>query len=410
MPSVPVPAWLSMMTASVTGWIVLVNVAVWLAMVIASFGGGILTRFPAGTTWAFGSLVPDLLAFEPWRLVTCLFVHGDLMHLAMNMAILWYVGRRLEFAYGPARFAALYLGAGLVGSVASGMWHVVAGGTSVGASGAVLGVIGGIAAFFWKARGRRADETRQWLGFSAMAVGIGVVLSIFGVPVDNAAHIGGMLGGAGISWVFAGRRPWVAGVARGVLAGAAVVVGVSFLGSLALGDRLPEPATMPRRVSIAEAEAALTGGDPNEAESRLARAVADAPDEPILRFLHAKVLLKLDRTEEARGQLHAAEALLATMARAEPANAAVHVTHAQVLRLLGRSSDAGAALDRALEGGGDGETLARLARELEALGRLDEAVAAAYRARQSDGQYAALHQELRAKRDGRPAPAASPAP
>lgn len=400
-PSIRLPAWLTQMTASVTGWIVLANATVWLTMVIASLGSGILTRFPASTTWAFGALVPDQLASEPWRLVTCTFVHGDLMHMAMNMAILWFVGRRLEYAYGAARFGALYLGAGLAGSVASAGWHVMTSGTSVGASGAVLGVIGGIAAFYWKARGRRSDETRQWLGFCAMSVGIGVVLSMFGVPVDNAAHVGGMLGGAGLSWAFAGRRPWVAGAARGVLGGIAVLVGGSFALALVLGNRLPAAETDARRVTtLAEAEEALLAGDPAEAEARLARAVADTPDDPFLRLFHAKSLRTLGREEDARAELHAADALLAAMARAEPANAAIHVTQAEVLSALGRKEDAGAALDRALKGSGDAETLARLARQLDAAGRIDEAVAAAYRARQLDGRYVELHQGLREKRDG----------
>lgn len=405
------PAWLARLTASVTGWIVLVNAVVWLAMVVSSFGSGILTRFPSSTTWAFGSLVPSLLPTEPWRLVTCLFVHADLMHMAMNMAILWFVGRRLEYAYGPARFAALYLGAGLIGSAASAVWHVVTDGTSVGASGAVLGVIGGITAFFWKARGRRADETKQWLGFSAMSVGIGFVLSLFGVPVDNAAHAGGLLGGAGISWVFAGRRPWEAAAKRGVLASIGIAVAASFALELIAGDRLPESAGEEgRMLTRAEVEATLMSGDPVEAERLLAQAVSKSPDEPFLRLLHATVLRKLGREEDARGELHAAEALLASLARAQPGNAAVHVSHAEALSALGRKDEAGAALDRALKANGDGQTLARLARELDAAGRIDEAVAAAYRARQADDRYAELHESLRAKRDGTSStPVASPA-
>jgi membrane associated rhomboid family serine protease len=88
-------------------------------------------------------------AGEWWRLLTSSFVHGNLLHLAMNMFALWQAGQLVERIFGSARFAGLYLLAGIGGSLGSLGWgllsqHPV---NSVGASGAIFGIIGGLLAF-----------------------------------------------------------------------------------------------------------------------------------------------------------------------------------------------------------------------------------------------------------------------
>jgi rhomboid protease GluP len=129
-----------------------------------------------------------------WRLVTSMFIHGSLLHIAFNMFALWQVGRLVERMFGSARFFALYMIAGVCGSVASVLWnpHV----NSVGASGAIFGIIGGLLAFI-----RRPDsgvpptivkDLRGSLGgFLLFNIAAGMIYP----HTDNAAHIGGLVGG-----------------------------------------------------------------------------------------------------------------------------------------------------------------------------------------------------------------------
>jgi rhomboid protease GluP len=137
---------------------------------------------------------PLTLRGQWWRLVTSMFLHGGLLHIAFNMFALWQVGRLVERMFGSARFIGLYMIAGVCGSLASVLWnpHV----NSVGASGAIFGIIGGLLAFI-----RRPDsgvpativkDLRGSLGgFLLFNIAAGLVYP----HTDNAAHIGGLVGG-----------------------------------------------------------------------------------------------------------------------------------------------------------------------------------------------------------------------
>jgi rhomboid protease GluP len=129
-----------------------------------------------------------------WRLVSSMFLHGGLLHIAFNMFALWQVGRLVERMFGSARFVALYMAAGVCGSLASVLWnpHV----NSVGASGAIFGIIGGLLAFIGRSdSGVPAtivkDLRGSLTGFLLFNIGAGFVYP----HTDNAAHLGGLLGG-----------------------------------------------------------------------------------------------------------------------------------------------------------------------------------------------------------------------
>src|SRR5574341_492177 len=155
-PRFRMPAFLPPLWKTATGWLMVANTAVWLVMVVLSLGGGIVTSFPGATLDRFGANVPALVPDEPWRLVASVFLHGNLMHILFNMGALWFWGPRLEAAFGRARFAVLYLGAGIAGSLLSFGWHLLIGGAGVGASGAIMGVLGALFALSWKAAGWNA--------------------------------------------------------------------------------------------------------------------------------------------------------------------------------------------------------------------------------------------------------------
>ena len=130
---------------------------------------------------------------EYWRLWTVTLLHGGLLHLAFNMYALWMVGPLVERWYGPVGFAAFYLACAATGSVGSFAF----GGNvpSVGASGAVFGLFGVLAAasYLHKPVDRYARAIAGQIG---MVILFNLVFGFAsGGQIDNAAHIGGLLGG-----------------------------------------------------------------------------------------------------------------------------------------------------------------------------------------------------------------------
>jgi rhomboid protease GluP len=132
-------------------------------------------------------------------LVTSCFLHASILHLLLNMLVLWQVGPLLERAIGSARFFPLFLGAGIVGSASSAIWGRFFGQTvSVGASGALCGLIAAATVVGVRTEGWRGELTigmGRWLGLIVL---IGLIRALFPKisQIDNAAHIGGAIGGA----------------------------------------------------------------------------------------------------------------------------------------------------------------------------------------------------------------------
>lgn len=169
------------------------------------------------------------LGGEPWRLVSSMFLHFGLLHLALNMACLWQ-GRIVELLLGRGAFAAVYLLAGLAGGVAT----LAFGGRAVsaGASGAVFGVFGAFAGFLVVRR--RSIPEDAW---RATARGIGTFLVInlaFGLSVPGismSAHVGGLIAGFVIAAALLARRtgpPSLGRTALVTLAATAVIAAAFF--------------------------------------------------------------------------------------------------------------------------------------------------------------------------------------
>ena len=138
-------------------------------------------------------------------LVTSCFLHGSILHLGFNLLVLWQVGPFLERAVGRARFLPLYLGAGVVGSVFSAIAGRLFGASlSIGASGAICGLIGAILVLGARTQGWRGPLARQMGGWLAFLFVLGLAKNLQGgmVQVDNAAHVGGALGGVIIAAIW----------------------------------------------------------------------------------------------------------------------------------------------------------------------------------------------------------------
>ena len=132
-----------------------------------------------------------------YRLITAMFVHYGILHLAMNMYALWFLGRQLESVLGPARFLGLYLLAGLGGNVAAYLVSDITGdgGATAGASTAIFGLF---AAFFVVLR-RLGRDTSQVVSLLV----INLVLTFLLPGVSWAGHIGGLITGALVAFALA---------------------------------------------------------------------------------------------------------------------------------------------------------------------------------------------------------------
>jgi membrane associated rhomboid family serine protease len=141
-----------------------------------------------------------------WRLVTAIFLHIGFLHFLLNNYALWIIGQEIERLYGSARFVFLYLLTGVAGSLASYTFNPNA--QSAGASGAIFGLFGIMAAFAFRYRKElperlATDIRRRILPVIAINLVFGFSMRI----VDNAAHIGGLLAGIVLALVIPYKRP-----------------------------------------------------------------------------------------------------------------------------------------------------------------------------------------------------------
>lgn len=141
--------------------------------------------------------IPELGLFEPWRVITAAFVHGGLLHFALNMAVLYLIGRGLEPAIGSARFLILYLLSAIGGAVAVGFLAPTS--SVVGASGAIFGLFG---AFIVLAR-RSGNDVTGVIAIVAINLVIGFIP---GMGISWQAHIGGLAFGLLVALVLANFR------------------------------------------------------------------------------------------------------------------------------------------------------------------------------------------------------------
>src|SRR3984885_6832751 len=202
----PVP-WSRQQSSSmvVTQAIFGINVAVFIAMALA---GVSMLDNPSGQDlvhWG-ANFGPLTVSGQWWRLLTCVFVHGGLLHIAFNMWCLWDLGRLAESVYGHWTFAVVYLITGLSASLASVIWNPVI--LSVGASGAIFGIAGALIASFYLGefslpKAAVSGMLRSVVVFVGYNLFFGAVIA----RTDNAAHIGGLVMGLLLGALIAKAAP-----------------------------------------------------------------------------------------------------------------------------------------------------------------------------------------------------------
>lgn len=141
-------------------------------------------------------------AGQIWRLITPVFLHASILHIAFNMYALFLFGRGIEARFGHRRFLLLYFLSGFAGNVLS---FLLTPEQSLGASTAVFGLLAAEAVFLIQNRqllGRQVNRSLLNLFFIAA---VNLLIGFTTTGVDNYGHLGGMLGGIIFTW-FGGPR------------------------------------------------------------------------------------------------------------------------------------------------------------------------------------------------------------
>jgi membrane associated rhomboid family serine protease len=203
----------------VTYSLIAVNVVVWLLGLLVA-PGALLSGSPlAGVGGLFG---PAVAAGEWWRLFTAGFLHSGLIHLGLNMAVLFMLGPSLERALGRLAFVSLYV----AGLTASSLGALLLSPTSftVGASGAIFALMGAII------MGQRASGINPWRSGIVGWIVVNLIFTVAVPGISIGGHLGGLAGG-----IIAGGvlfRPYMRQATRvlvcGVLSGAFVAAALFF--------------------------------------------------------------------------------------------------------------------------------------------------------------------------------------
>ncbi len=172
-------------------WTKVIIVICLIMYIITAVYGGNWFSFDANVLARMGANNIILTSKEWWRLISAAFLHVGLIHLIVNMYSLAVIGSQVESYLGKFKFIFVYLVSAICGNLMSlvlGAENVV----SVGASGAIFGLMGALLYFGYHYRLYLSDAIkRQIIPVIVINLVIGFVIS----GVDNAAHIGGLAGG-----------------------------------------------------------------------------------------------------------------------------------------------------------------------------------------------------------------------
>ena len=134
-----------------------------------------------------------ILNGEYYRLLSCIFMHGGIIHLLCNMYCLYVIGPQVESFFGKIKYIVIYLLSGIIGSLMS---LSITNSISLGASGAIFGLLGSILYFGYHYRVYLSQAIKsQIIPIIVLNLFLGFMLN----GVDNAAHIGGLIGGVLVS-------------------------------------------------------------------------------------------------------------------------------------------------------------------------------------------------------------------
>jgi len=148
---------------------------------------------PAVTFWGLKDSARVLFEGEYYRLGTAMFLHGGFPHILMNSFSLYNLGQTAEALFGTAKMLGIYLVAGVSGNMLSTWWTPH---PSLGASGAIFGLGGAIGMFLVKNKPYLSQQGDAMLQSLIFNLGLNLFFGLNSSMIDNAGHIGGLIGGA----------------------------------------------------------------------------------------------------------------------------------------------------------------------------------------------------------------------
>jgi membrane associated rhomboid family serine protease len=201
--------------AIVTRILVGINIVVYLITIAQGSG----LNDPGGSLfykWAlFG---PSVDHGDWWRLITSAFLHASVIHIAFNMLALWWLGAPVEMVLGRVRFIGLYLVSGLAG--AAGALVANPNAVTVGASGAIFGLLGAGLILEWQATGSIAGNY-----LTLILINLAISFAVPGISIGG--HIGGLIGGILATLAFARFGRGHAAYGRISVLGAASLIAIA---------------------------------------------------------------------------------------------------------------------------------------------------------------------------------------
>ena len=294
-------------------WLLLaINILVWLLMQLV---GGFLNQ-DVDILLRFGAMFGPLIATgEYWRLFTAMFLHANLIHLFFNCFALFIFGRLVEGVYGSARFTTIYVLAGLSGGVLSYMFNKTA--IAVGASGAIFGILGALAAYFLVNREDLGEMGRRNLTGLATIAAINLAIGLLIPNIDNWAHFGGLAGGFIMGLALAPRYTYEIiatpiGFARRIAAQSPVGVRwyaipafIVLLGALIWYTGTDVSDSQQSQIFVIRAERLLQDGDAMSALEHADRAIElDALSGQAF-YTRGKIMARIGSTDRAKSDLSA---------------------------------------------------------------------------------------------------------
>jgi rhomboid protease GluP len=197
--------------APATTAILVANILMFAATLLVSLaksqqglGFGILFNVDTEALYRLGMAMPFESHYFSWyRLLTATYLHGGLIHIGFNMMVLLDIGPVVEEVYGSARYFFFYTVCGLCGSLLSARFGSA---PAVGASGAILGLIGILIAITYRRGGAQIQQLRgRLISWVVTIFAIGFVFR--GLRTDNWGHFGGLAAGFLLGRFFADREP-----------------------------------------------------------------------------------------------------------------------------------------------------------------------------------------------------------
>lgn len=352
----------------VTCILIALNVLVYFAMVV----GHVSPTWPNSANlvrWGADSGVQVIAHHQWWRILTAAFVHIGIVHLAMNMWALWVLGTLAEAVLGTSLYVGIYTASAISASLASLFWRPTV--VGAGASGAIIGILGALVSVLKFARLPLPEPVlRSTLRSLVQGAVLTLLIGVFG-PIDNAAHIGGLICGLIIGFSLSWTRRADYGMQR-PLRLACLVIPFLLMVPLAVGvQHRGEP-----QIQLRQAEQYLDAGAYPSAEHQAREALKRLPNnEEGLETLGAALVYENKDPEAAKyfqeilnhnprnefaannlalsdlrtGDPSAARDVLSKTLPLQPRNAVGHVYLGQALRKINQDSAAITEYRRAME-------------------------------------------------------------